>query len=75
MFVISSSSGSQGVALGVSLSRFPGSLLKLEISCPSLFSPQLCLNLCDSLRALEEKGMAENEMVGWHHQLDGHESE
>ena len=23
----------------------------------------------------EEKGMTENEMVGWHHQLDGHESE
>ena len=23
----------------------------------------------------EEKGMAENEMVGWHHQLDAHESE
>ena len=21
----------------------------------------------------EEKGMAENEMVGWHHWLDGHE--
>ena len=23
----------------------------------------------------EEKGAAQNEMVGWHHQLDGHESE
>ena len=23
----------------------------------------------------EEKGMTENEMVGWHHRLDGHESE
>ena len=23
----------------------------------------------------EEKGMIENEMVGWHHQLDGHEFE
>ena len=23
----------------------------------------------------EEKGIAENEMVGWHHRLDGHESE
>ena len=23
----------------------------------------------------EEKGMTENEMVGWHHQLNGHESE
>ena len=22
---------------------------------------------------LEEKGMTEDEMVGWHHQLDGHE--
>ena len=24
---------------------------------------------------LEEKGMTEDEMVGWHQQLDGHESE
>ena len=24
-------------------------------------------------RRWEEKGMAEDEMVGWHHQLDGHE--
>ena len=23
----------------------------------------------------EEKGMTEDEMVGWHHQLDGHEFE
>ena len=23
----------------------------------------------------EEKGMTENEMVGWHHQLKGHEFE
>ena len=23
----------------------------------------------------EEKGMAEDEMAGWHHQLDGHEFE
>ena len=23
----------------------------------------------------EEKGTVEDEMVGWHHQLDGHESE
>ena len=23
----------------------------------------------------EEKGMAEDEMVGWHHRLDGHEFE
>ena len=23
----------------------------------------------------EEKGMTENEMAGWHHQLNGHESE
>ena len=26
-------------------------------------------------RRQEEKGMTEGEMVGWHHQLDGHESE
>ena len=24
---------------------------------------------------LEEKGMTEDEMVGWHHRLNGHESE
>ena len=24
---------------------------------------------------LEEKGMTEDEMAGWHHRLDGHESE
>ena len=23
----------------------------------------------------EEKGITEDEMVGWHHRLDGHESE
>ena len=27
------------------------------------------------LRAREEKGVAEDEMVGWHHRLNGHESE
>ena len=26
-------------------------------------------------RGQEEKGTTENEMVGWHHQLDGHEFE
>ena len=26
-------------------------------------------------RGQEEKGMIEDEMVGWHHQLNGHESE
>ena len=26
-------------------------------------------------RRQEEKGMAENQMVGWHHQLNGHKSE
>ena len=26
-------------------------------------------------RRREEKGMTEDEMVGWHHQLDGHEFE
>ena len=26
-------------------------------------------------RRQEEKGMAEDEMVGWHHRLDGHEFE
>ena len=27
------------------------------------------------LSAREEKGMTEDEMVGWHHQLNGHEFE
>ena len=27
------------------------------------------------LRKQEEKGMTEDEMVGWHHRLDGHEFE
>ena len=27
------------------------------------------------MRWLEEKGMTEDEMLGWHHCLDGHESE
>ena len=26
-------------------------------------------------RRLEEKGMTEDQMVGWYHQLDGHEFE
>ena len=26
-------------------------------------------------RSQKEKGMTEDEMIGWHHQLDGHESE
>ena len=33
-------------------------------------STKVCL-----VKALEEKGMIEDEMVGWHHQLDGHEFE
>ena len=27
------------------------------------------------LSTMEEKGMKEDEMVGWHHQLNGHEFE
>ena len=30
--------------------------------------------MLEKLKA-EEEGTTENEMVGWHHQLDGHESE
>ena len=29
----------------------------------------------ERLKGMEEKGMAEDEMVGWHHGLDGHEFE
>ena len=31
--------------------------------------------LLGKIRRLEEKGTAENEMVGWHHRLNEHESE
>ena len=34
-----------------------------------------CLLLIFTNWRREEKGMAEGEMAGWHHQLDGHESE
>ena len=27
----------------------------------------------DAVLKVEEKGMTEDEMVGWHHRLDGHE--
>ena len=30
---------------------------------------------CDPMMCREKKGMTENEMVGWHHQLDGREFE
>ena len=30
---------------------------------------------CTSLGDIMEKGTTEDEMVGWHHQLDGHEFE
>ena len=33
-------------------------------------STKVCL-----VKAMEEKGIIEDEMVGWHHQLDGHEFE
>ena len=38
---------------------------------------KLKCNLRSSMEGLgqEEKGMTEDEMVGWHHQLDGHEFE
>ena len=37
----------------------------------------ICIPMADSGRdwRQEEKGMTEDEMAGWHHQLDGHEFE
>ena len=39
----------------------------LQINCT--------LRQCVYIQEAGEKGMTEDEMVGWHHQFDGHESE
>ena len=31
--------------------------------------------MLEKIEGLEEKGMTEDEMVGWHHRLNGHELE
>ena len=55
-----------------------GLMLKLKLQ----YSGHLCKELshwkrpwCWERLKVEEKGMTEDEMVGWHHQLDGHEFE
>ena len=35
----------------------------------------MCLYVFGNDWGQEEKGTTEDEMVGWHHQLNGHESE
>ena len=47
-------------------------------SFKSCFSPDICsgVGFLDHIVAMkEEKGMTEDEMVVWHHQLDGHDFE
>ena len=39
-----------------------------------IVSPSICHEVIGEDQE-EEKGMTEDEMVGWHHQLDGHEFE
>ena len=39
------------------------------------FEKTLMLGKIESRRRQEEKGMTEDEMAGWHHQLNGHEFE
>ena len=38
-----------------------------------LFLERISRFLLNTVSRQEEKGMTEDEMVGWHHQLDGHE--
>ena len=42
---------------------------------PHVKSPLIGKDSCWEGWGQEEKGMTEDEMVGWHHRLDGHESE
>ena len=48
-----------------------------EAETPILWPPHAIRKDPDAGRdwGQEEKGTAEDEMAGWHHQLDGHESE
>ena len=52
---------------------------KTDVEAPILWSPDAKSRLigkdpdAGKDRRQEEKGAAEDEMVGWHHQLDGHE--
>ena len=52
---------------------------RTDVEAPILWSPDAKSRLigkdpdAGKDRRQEEKGAAEDEMVGWHHQLDGHE--
>ena len=50
---------------------------EFPIICPPDVKSQLIRNDSDAGKDWrhKEKGMTEDEMVGWHHQLDGHELE
>ena len=61
------------VSPGISLE---GMMLKLKIQCFGHLMRRVdSLEKTDAGRdwGREEKGMTEDEMVGWHHQLDAHE--
>ena len=47
---------------------------KIKSVTVSIFSSSICHEVIGEDQE-EEKGMTEDEMVGWHHQLDGHEFE
>ena len=53
-----------------------------DAEAPILWSPKIQSQLIgkktlmlEKIEGQEEKGTTEDEMVGWHHQLDGHEFE
>ena len=54
-----------------------GMMLKLKLQCFGHLMQRVdSLEKTDAGRDLEqEKGMTEDEMAGWHHRLDGRESE
>ena len=60
--------------LAICVSSFEKSLFGFFIFQIRLFV-FLLLSSLSSLCILEEKGATENEMVGWHHRLNGHEFE
>ena len=63
---ISPGISSEGVMLKLKLQYF-GHLMRRVDSLEKTHTGRDC--------GQEEKGMAEEEMVGWHHRLDGHEFE
>ena len=57
-----------------SLSAVMLELEKKSVTASSI-SPYICHKVMGGVGGQEEKGTTENEMAGWHHQLDGRESE